>query len=160
MGPILNTFSIAGELTGNIAGFSTRAFSVSSFVPVKYSILPLACTTSHFGDAWVAPNWKLFFWSWEVNFRARHSFVILRCFILCLTLNPARASLFVHHWPPVSLLSAGVSDSCRLISLTCRIVLFLFLLLTKVWNLWHRKEFYTYIVLYIFMSFIHLYWST
>lgn len=56
MEPILSTFSIAGKLTGNAAGFSLRAFSVSPFVPVKYSIPPLTCTMSHFGDAWVALN--------------------------------------------------------------------------------------------------------
>lgn len=123
MEPILNTFSIAGEPTGNAAGFSTRAFSVSPFVPVKYSIPPLPCTTSHFGDAWFAPNWKHLFWSWEVNFRHRHSFMILRCFILCLTLNPDGASLFsVNRWPPILQLSAGVFDICRLIPLACRIL--------------------------------------
>lgn len=56
MEPILNTFSIAGELRGNTAGFTTKAFLVSPFVPVKYSIPTFPCTTSLFGDAWLVPN--------------------------------------------------------------------------------------------------------
>lgn len=97
MEPILNTFSIAGELRGNAAGFTTKALLVSPFVPVKYSIPTLPCTTSLFGDAWLVPNWKHLFWSWGVNFRPRHSFMILRCFILCLALNPDRAPLLLVH---------------------------------------------------------------
>lgn len=122
MEPILNTFSSAGELRGNVAGFTPKAFLVSPFVPVKYSIPTLPCTTSLFGDAWLVPNWKHLFWSWGVNFRPRHSFMILRCFILCLPLNPDRAPLFlVHRWPSIPQLPAVTCDIRGRLTPPCRI---------------------------------------
>lgn len=118
MEPILNKFSIAGELTGNAADFTSKSFLVSPFVPVKYSIPVLPCTTSLFGDAWVAPNWRHLLWSRGVHFKPGHSFMILRCFILCLILNPHRASLFlVHHWPSIPQLPTVVCDICGPITL-------------------------------------------
>lgn len=56
-------------------------------------------TMSHFGDAWIVPNWKHLFQSREVNFKLCHSAAISRCFILCLTVNPTRYSPSQEHPP-------------------------------------------------------------
>lgn len=121
MEPILNTFSIAGELTGNTVSFSTRAFSVSPFVPVKYSIPPLPCTTSHFWGRLGCPKLKAFVLELGSKFQAPSQFHDIEVFYFVSYTKSRRRSSFL--WPPLaSCPTAGVSDICRLILLVCRIL--------------------------------------
>lgn len=78
--------------------FFLFAVSVSQ---LKYDVTVSRRTTSHFGDAWIVPNWKHLFPSWEVNFKPCHKTVIAMRFILCfLGHGIITAADFVSPSPP------------------------------------------------------------